>query len=121
MGEIMKKLFLVLAILAMAVSVSAEPFVTSDAQEGVEQHLVECGTIYTATFPANPDGSLMWDLALWPGGVGWFDCTVKAQNSYEVEDVATGVITKATRTSDPTDVRIKIPNNQSNAGYKITE
>ena len=117
----MKKLFLILAIVLFSTMVFAGPHVTSDAQEGVEQHLVECGTIYNAIFPANPDGSLNWDLALWSSGAGWFDCTVKAQNSYEVEDVATGVITKATRTSDPTDVRIKIPNTGSNAGFKVTE
>jgi len=116
----MKKLCLVLAILAMAVSVSAAPFVTSDPQEGVEDHVFTCGA-YSVITPATADGSFMWDFANWPGSHGWFDCVVKARDTYEVEDVATGTITSVVRESDPAQLRIKIPKAGSNAGYMITD
>ena len=116
----MKRLILVLAILAMAVSVSAAPFVTSDPQAGVEDHVFTCGA-YSVITPANLDGSFMWDFANWPGSHGWFDCTVKARDTYEVEDVATGNITSVVRESTPAQLRIKIPKAGSNAGYKIID
>jgi len=116
----MKQLFLVLAMMAMAVSVSAEPFVTSDPQAGVVDHVFTCGA-YSVITPATADGSFMWDFANWPGSHGWFDCTVKARDSYEVEDVATGTITSVVRESTPAQLRIKIPKAGSNAGYMITD
>jgi len=114
------KTLLVLAILAIAVSASADPFLTSDPQDGVEEHLFVCGD-YSVVIPANPDGSVWWDFANWPGSHGWFDCTVKARDTYEVEDVTTGNITSVVRESDPAQVRIKIPKIGSNAGYRVTE
>jgi len=115
----MKRIILVLAILAIAVSVSAAPFVTSDPQAGVEDHVFTCGA-YSVITTATADGSFMWDFANWPGSHGWFDCTVKARDTYEVEDVATGTITSVVRESTPAQVRIKIPKAGSNAGYMIT-
>ena len=115
----MKKL-LVLAILAIAVSANAAPFLTSSPQEGVEEHLFVCGD-YSVVIPANSDGSVWWDFASWTGGFGWFDCTVQSMVTYEVEDVATGNITSVVRESEPAEVRIKIPKVGSNAGYRVTE
>ena len=114
------KTLLVLAILAIAVTASADPFLTSDTQDGVEEHLFVCGD-YSIVIPANPDGSVWWDFATWVGGFGWFDCTVKSRASYEVEDVATGNITSVVRESETAEVRIKIPKVGSNAGYRVTE
>ena len=116
----MKKLFLALAILAIAVSANAAPFLTSDPQDGVEEHLFMCGD-YSVVIPANPDGSVWWDFASWTGGFGWIDCTVQARVKYAVEDVATGIMTEAIMDSEPADVRIKIPKAGSNAGYKVQE
>ena len=99
---------------------SAAPFVTSDPQAGVEDHVFTCGA-YSVITPATADGSFMWDFANWPGSHGWFDCTVKARDTYEVEDVATGNITSVVRESDPAQLRIKIPKAGSNAGYMITD
>ena len=105
----------------MAVSVSAAPFVTSDPQAGVVDHVFTCGA-YSVITPATADGSFMWDFANWPGSHGWFDCTVKARGgTYEVEDVATGNITSVVKESDPAQVRIKIPKAGSNAGYIVKE
>ena len=116
----MKTLLTVLFILCISVSASAEPFLTSDPQDGVEEHLFVCGD-YSVVIPANPDGSVMWDFATWTGGFGWFDCTIKARVKYAVEDVATGIVTEAIMDSEPADVRIKIPKAGSNAGYKVQE
>ena len=116
----MKQLFLVLAMMAISVSVSAAPFVTSDPQAGVVDHVFTCGA-YSVITPATADGSFMWDFANWPGSHGWFDCTVKARDTYEVEDVATGNITSVVRESTPAQLRIKIPKAGSNAGYMITD
>ena len=116
----MKALLLVLAILAMAVSVSADPFIGSDPQAGVQDHVFTCGA-YSVITPATIDGSFRWDFANWPGSHGWFDCTVKARDTYEVEDVATGNITSVVRESTPAQLRIKIPKAGSNAGYMITD
>jgi len=94
--------------------------ITSDPQEGVESHLFECGS-YSVVTPALPDGAFYYDFADWPGGHGWFDCTVKAQDTYKVIDVATGVETSATNQSDPAMLRIKIPKADSNSNYAIQE
>ena len=115
-----KTLLTLLFIMVTAVSVSAAPFVTSDPQAGVEDHVFTCGA-YSVITPATADGSFMWDFANWPGSHGWFDCTVKARDTYEVEDVATGNITSVVRESDPAQLRIKIPKAGSNAGYMITD
>ena len=114
------KTLLALAILAIAVTANAAPFLTSSPQEGVEEYLFTCGE-YNVVIPANPDGSVWWDFASWTGGFGWIDCTVKARVTYAVEDVATGIVTEAIVESEPADVRIKIPKAGSNAGYKVQE
>jgi len=117
----MKKLILVLAIALFVCSISfAGPFITSDPQDGVEDHAFTCGA-YSVITPANADGSFWWDFADWPGSHGWFDCTVKSRDSYQVEDVATGNITSEKRESDPAFIRIKIPKNGSNSNYVIQE
>ena len=116
----MKKIVLAMAILAMAVSVSADPFIGSDPQAGVQDHVFTCGA-YSVITPATIDGSFRWDFANWPGSHGWFDCTVKARDSYEVEDVATGNITSVIRESAPAQLRIKIPKSDSNSNYLVQE
>ena len=115
----MKRFYLALLILTTAaVPAMAEPFLVSDPQEGVEDHLFECGA-YSVVTLAEADGSFKWDYAVWPGTHGWFDCTVKARDKYEAVDVATGVQTQVIRESTPASVRIKIPKNGSNSGYKV--
>ena len=114
------KTLLALAILAIAVSASAAPFLTSAPQEGVEEHLFVCGD-YSVVIPANSDGSVWWDFATWTGGFGWIDCTVQSRVTYAVEDVKTGFVTEAVMESGPAQVRIKIPKAGSNAGYRVTE
>ena len=115
----MKKLLVFILIMLIA-STALGAGITSDPQEGVESHLFECGS-YSVVTPALPDGAFFYDFADWPGGPGWFDCTVKAQNTYRVIDVATSVETSATMISGPAQIRIKIPNNNANAGYKISQ
>ena len=51
------KTLLALAILAIAVSASADPHLTSAPNEGAEEHLFVCGD-YSVVIPANPDGSV---------------------------------------------------------------
>ena len=114
----MKALILVLVFLVTPMLAVADPFLTCDPQDGVEEHLLVCGD-YSVTVVANEDGSMLWDFAYWHGPYGCFDCTVRARVSYGVEDVATGVITTHAIDSDPADVRIKIPKVGSNSGYQI--
>ena len=116
----MKTLLTLLFILCISVTASADPFLTSDPQEGVEEHLFVCGD-YSVVIPANSDGSVWWDFASWTGGFGWIDCTVQARVTYAVEDVKTGLVTEAVMESGPAQVRIKIPKAGSNAGYRVTE
>ena len=117
----MKNLILVLAIVMISSMAYAEPILTSDPQEGVEEHLFECGTTYSVVVPALPDGSVWWDFATWTGGHGWFDCTVKARSSYAVVDEVTGVQTTVTQESSSAPLRIKVPNSGSNSNYVIQE
>lgn len=112
----MKKL--ILAILLFPSLVWADPFLVSDPQDGVEEHLFECGD-FSVVLPAAADGSFLFDFANWAGGHGWFDCTVRARASYEVVDVLTDVTSKSVIESDPADVRIKIPKLGSNSNYQI--
>ena len=115
-----KTLLTFLFIMVTALTASADPFLVSDPQEGVEDHVFDCG-VYNTITQAHTDGSFRWDFAEWTGGFGWYDCTVKARATYEVEDVATGVMTEATIESGPALVRIKIPKAGSNAGYRVSE
>jgi hypothetical protein len=114
----MKKLILAM-ILIPTLAIGA-PFLVSDPQVGVEDHLFECGT-YSVVTPAQADGSFLWDYATWPDNFGWFDCTVKARIKYEATDVATGITTSVVKESEPAMVRIKIPKLGSNSGYKVQE
>jgi hypothetical protein len=116
----MKSIILSVVFLFLASVAMAGPNLVSDPQEGVEDHLFECGDFSVVT-TAQADGSFLWDFASWTGGAGWFDCTVKARNIYEAVDVATGVNTFVINESDPAMVRIKIPKSGSNAGYKVQE
>ena len=115
-----KTLLTLLFIMVTALTANADPFLVSDPQEGVEGHVFDCG-IYNTITQAHIDGSFRWDFAEWTGGFGWYDCTVKARASYEVEDVATGVITSSTIESEAALVRIKIPKAGSNSGYRVSE
>ena len=62
----MKKLFIVIAILLFATSSFAAPFLVSDPQTGVVGYEIT-GSI-AATYVAQPDGSLKYDLASAPMG-----------------------------------------------------
>jgi len=115
----MKVLIFILTIFLIPFAY-ADPYLTCDAQEGVEEYEFECGD-YNSITPALSNGAMAWDFGTWTGGHGWFDCTVKARASYAVKDVVTGVITKVAIESGPSSVRIKIPNINSAANYKLAD
>ena len=62
----MKKLLLAMAILLVAASAYAAPFLVSDPQANTETYEI-VGTI-VGTVPAQPDGSLRYDLQSVPVG-----------------------------------------------------
>ena len=65
----MKKLFLsLLCVLAMAGVASAAPFLVCDPQAGVTYYSITGDPYWTASVPAQADGSLRTDLATIPGG-----------------------------------------------------
>jgi hypothetical protein len=70
---------------------------------------------------AQPDGSLLWDMATWTGGPGWHSGTVVACESYSVEDLTTNNVTSVTSCSDPAPFRIRVPNHEWNKNFKIQE
>ena len=108
----------ILAILLIPSLVWAAPFLVSDPQEGIEEHLFECGEFGVIT-PAEADGSFKYDFNSWTEGSGWFDCTVKSRIKWEAIDGATGETSEVIEESEPADVRIKIPKNATNGNFKV--
>lgn len=70
------RLFLIIAILAMAVSVQAAPFLVCDPQAGVTSYKLTGLPFVTALVPAQPDGSIKLDVA--PVATGTNNITVAA-------------------------------------------
>jgi hypothetical protein len=98
----------------------ADPFLASDPVDGASEYLIECdGGILPITSPAAADGSVYYDLSLWIGGGGWFNCTAKASDTYEVVDETTGAVSNATVFSSPAPFRLKIPKSINN--YRIQQ
>ena len=116
----MKSLIVILIILMFAATIGAEPFLVSDPQEGIEEHLFTCGS-YSVVTPAETDGSFKYDFATWVGGHGWFDCNVKSRVKYEVVDMLTGNASQAIQEGLPAEVRIKIPNKNAASNYQVSE
>ena len=54
----------ILAILLIPAMCWAAPFLVSDPQEGIEEHLFECGE-FSAVVPAADDGSFSYDMSEW--------------------------------------------------------
>jgi len=116
----MKKLVFLFIFLVFASPVLAEPFLVCDAQDGVENYILEFPAIpLTMNLIAQPDGSLSYDLAAWTYGGGWFDGTARAVNSYEVVDETTGAVSSAPVESDPSPFRLKIPMNAKPENYRV--
>ena len=116
----MKKLVFLFIILVFTSPVLAEPFLVCDAQDGVDNYILEFPAIpLTMNLIAQPDGSLSYDLAAWTYGGGWFDGTVRAVNSYEVVDETTGAVSSAPVESDPSPFRLKIPMNAKPENHRV--
>ena len=82
--DIMKKLFLVLAIVLMASASWAAPFLVCDPQEGVIGYTLTGLT--DDTIAAQADGSLKYDLASLPNGT--YEVTVAACNIWRCGEPA---------------------------------
>jgi len=108
----------ILAILLIPAICWAGPFLHSDPQEGVEEHLFECGD-FSVVVPASADGSFAYDMSVWPNGPGWFDCTVKSRSKWEVIDGATGKPSEVVDEAAPAEFRLKVPNNGRNSNFKV--
>ena len=120
----MKKIVLLIIIVLSiwATAVMAEPFFICDAQDGVENYILEFPAIpLTMNLIAQPDGSLSYDLAAWTYGGGWFDGTVRAVNSYEVVDETSGAMSSVPVESEPSPFRLKIPMNTKPENYKVQQ
>jgi hypothetical protein len=72
----MRIVLLVLAILAIAVSVQAAPFLVCDPNAGVQYYQITGASWITGNVPAQTDGSLKADVA--SAAVGTTNLTVKA-------------------------------------------
>ena len=113
----MKVLIIFLLITGFAY---AEPFLASDPADGPSEYLIECdGGVLPFVSPAALDGSLYYDLGLWAGVGGWYNCTAKASDTYEVVDETTGAVTNQTVFSTPAPFRLKIPMNVKPENYRV--
>ena len=110
---------IILIILLFAGLAYADPFLASDPVDGATEYLIECGGVIVFTTPAAPDGSLNYDLATWVDGGGWFDCTAKASDTYEVVDEVTSAVTTETVYSDPAPFRLKVPVKIKPQNYQV--
>ena len=98
----MKKLILVLAILAMAVPAFAVSLVC-DPQEGVIKYRIDGATI----IDAEADGSVVYDISALPPGE--HNGTLEAGNEYVLDGVPQGVW----QWSDPTPFVLIVPSSLS--------
>lgn len=118
-GGLMKYLAFALILLS-ATAAMAEPFLTCDPQDGIDKYIMTCPNVgYTVDIIALTGGVLEYDIATFPGGQGWHDCTIAACGYYQVEDTATGNITQKYGCSDPSAFRLKIPNKNSASNFMI--
>ena len=108
----------ILAILLIPAMCWAGPFIVTDPQEGIEEHLFECGE-FSMVSPAEADGSFNYDMSVWPNGSGWFDCTVKSRIKWEVIDGVTGKPSEVIEESVPAPFRLKVPHNGRNTNFKV--
>jgi hypothetical protein len=97
----------------------ADPFLASDPVDGASEYLIECEGVESFTSVAAADGSLNYDLSLWAGDGGWFNCTAKASDTYEVVDGVTATITDRTVYSDPAPFQLKIPKSIKPNNYRV--
>lgn len=65
----MKKLIIILIVMAFASVCEAAPFLICDPQAGVTHYKVTGPAWVPATVPAQPDGSIRMDVAASPQGV----------------------------------------------------
>jgi hypothetical protein len=111
---------IIIAFLLMTGLAYAGPFLASDANDGASEYLIECdGGVLPFVSLAALDGSLYYDLGLWASGGGWYNCTAKASDTYEVVDETTGAVTNQTVFSDPAPFRLKIPMNVKPQNYQV--
>jgi hypothetical protein len=110
---------IIIAFLLMVGLAYADPYLGSDPVDGASEYLIECEGVTPFASVAAVDGSLYYDLALWVGGGGWFNCTAKASDTFEVVDEVTTTITNKTVYSDPAPFRLKIPMSIKPKNYQV--
>ena len=117
----MKRIFISLILsLFIAAPALAEPFLASDPLPGADEFVIDCTGYDPIQTPAVAE-AIYFDLANWPYGGGWFDCSAAATESYTVIDEVTQIETSVSAPGPTSPFRMKIPKNGKAKNYRVRE
>ena len=111
----------ILILLLFAVTVSAEPFLTSDSDSDAVGWKVEFPAIELIVEGSTVDGAIWWDIGTWDRetyGTGWFDGSASFSQTYEVIDQTSFLSSSVFIYTGSSPFKLKIPKGVAPKGYK---